>query len=253
VQRVPVILAASIPGALAALEIAGDVPVVLPSSLAADDALAGSVAAALEAARGTPVAVVTPAGWGGRLRSLGRRDAVSWQSIDVRLIDPSTELERVVIPETLAAAEGVFVACDLDRVATRGPYVLDVAASYVAPSTRLRLHANRGRLGIVAEVDLAIRLQGALLALTIDGQRRYVATADPIAGELAALALSERARGADRAVVGPWEDPIVQRATELGLGLLLPEAIDLFATGGHDPLASAILEHLLLRLGVTRS
>ncbi|MGN6033291.1 MAG: hypothetical protein ACTHQE_16690 [Thermomicrobiales bacterium] len=252
-HRVPVIVASSLTEAVAFIAPEDGATLILPSSLSADDALARAVAEQVAHRPGASAEVVIPSGWGGRLRRLRGDRSGHWQAVDVRSIDASAELERVVLPGKLVAATGILVACDLDRVATRGPYVLDVAASYVGPATRLRLHANRGRLGIVAEVDLAIRLRGALLALTIDGQRRYVATPDPIAGELAALALSERARGADRAVVGPWEDPIVQRATELGLGALLPAVLDLAVPEGEEPLANAIRDHLALRLGVTRS
>lgn len=253
-QRSPIVVARSLHDALSVAGGDGERVVVLPSSLERDDALAREVVALLRATTGRDATVAVPEGWGERLRGLRRDAPARWETVDVRAIEPSTELDRVVLPTSVAGAPAVIVACDLDlsRVAASGPYVLDVSASYVAPRTRLRLHASRGRLGIVAEIDLALRLRGAVVALTVGGERRYIGTADAIAGELVALALSERERAGERSVVGPWEDPIVQRATELRLGVLLPEAIDLLVAAGDDTAEEAIASHLALRLGVRR-
>lgn len=242
-QRSPVIVARSLEAALAVTGAGGDAVAILPSTLDRVDPLAREVATRL----GGGASVVTPSGLGGRLRG-----QVAWRTVDVRAIEPSTDLDRVILPAGLADAAGAIVACDLDRVAARGPYVLDVAAAYVAPRTRLRLHASRERLHAVAEVDLAVRWRGAIVALTVGGERRFIGVADPIAGELVALALSEKVRADDRSLVGPWEDPIVQRATELHLGVLLPETIDLIVEPESDPVGSAVAAHLALRLGVAR-
>lgn len=253
-HRAPIIIAQSLAVAIGSVDVAAEPIVVLPSSLSADDRLARGIATMLTSDRGVHAEVAGTSLRGG-VRALLARPDDGWRSIDVRERDLSCELERVVLPATLADAGSVLVACELDDVAARGPYVLDVAASYVAPATRLRLHASRSRVAVAAEVDLALCLGGAILALTVGGERWFVATRDPVAGELAALALSERARGAgtSRSVVGPWEDPLVQRATELRLGVLLPANLDLVLVGAGEPGAeagAAIARHLALRLGI---
>ncbi|MGC4191259.1 MAG: hypothetical protein QM589_08845 [Thermomicrobiales bacterium] len=241
-HRSPIVIGSSLADVLSRFSNEAGKIVILPASLGKDDPLARQTA---DLVRGD---VIIPATWSARLRSLGFGDAPGWQTVDIRAIDPSCELDRVVLPDTLVEANAAIVACDLDRVAVTGPYVLDVAASYVAPTTRLRLHASRERVATAAEIALAFWLRGAVLALTIDGNRRYVVTPDPIAGELAALALSERARNTERSVVGPWEDPIVQRATELQLGALLPSALELVPA--DDPFSTAIARQLARRLGI---
>ncbi|MGC4107465.1 MAG: hypothetical protein QM753_14175 [Thermomicrobiales bacterium] len=253
-HRSPILIARSLPDALAGIGLDTGAVVVIPSSLEAEDRFAVQIADALGLRRGVEAGVMAPPALGGRVRSLvGRMEASGWRSVDVRAIEPSCELGHVAVPERLVDAQAVLVACDLDWVAERGPYVLDVVASYASTSTRLRLHTSRGRIAATAEIDLAVRMRGAILALTVDGERWFVATPDPIAGELVALALTERARGVDRSFIGPWEDPVVQRATELQLGARLPAELDLDVVGGatSSPVGDAISKHLALRLGVS--
>ncbi|MGB3330170.1 MAG: hypothetical protein WBA46_14510, partial [Thermomicrobiales bacterium] len=188
----------------------------------------------------------------GRLRGLLGERSQGWRAIDLQAIDASSSLARLALPAGLVDADAVVVACDLDRVASRGPLVLDLAASYLSPQTRMRLHAQRGRLAAAAEVNLAIPLAGAILGVTFGGERWYLGSPDPIASELAALALAEQALDAERAVVGPWEDPLVQRSTELQLGGLLPSALDISISPGcaDETGAQAIVGLLRRRLGV---
>jgi len=253
VHRAPLFIDRSLAASLSRLGGGEQPTVVLPSSLAPDDDLATSIASLFRSGAAPDVQVVAPGGGPAGLRGLLGASVGTWQSIDVRALDPSCELRRVTLPARLVNAGAIVVACDLDIVAERGPYVLDVAASYVSPATRLRLYTSRGRVAGAAEIDLGLRLSGAILALTIHGERWYVATPDPIAGELAALALSERARGAGstRSLAGPWEDPLVQRATELHLGVLLPAGLELVSPPSDDAtIGTAIARHLALRLGI---
>ena len=75
------------------------------------------------------------------------------------------------------------------------------------------------------------------------------ATCDPVAAELFALALSEGVLGSDLAFTGPWEDPVVQRATELELGVVVPHQIELVIHGDPGD-AWATLERIAGRIGV---
>lgn len=250
-HRSPIVIAQSLPAA-ASFDLDVDSIVVLPSSLAAGDQLAVGIAGVLARSAPGRVEVLMPPTLHGRLRSLFKPESAAWRTVDLGAIDPSCELGTVAISRELADAGGVVIACDLDRVASRGPYVLDVAASYASPATRMRLHAERGRVALAAELVLGFSLKGAILALTVEGEHWYIATPDPIAGELAALALAEGSITPDRAVVGPWEDPIVQRATELELGAPLPADLEIaFAPGTPaSRISEAIARQLARRLGI---
>ncbi len=52
-------------------------------------------------------------------------------------------------------------------------------------------------------------------------------SADLIAAELAGLAVWTAAQPSGHDRLGPWEDPVVQRATELDLGVQLPSDLTL--------------------------
>ena len=138
------------------------------------------------------------------------------------------------------------------EVARHGPFVLDVPARFVHPRQRLRLVSDRERSGLTAEVASAVPISLIVVSLILPEGALVAATTDVIAAELVALALSERCLGSVRAYTGPWEDAVVQRATELGMGVLVPSAIRLLPDGqsSKEPWADALLEHVRRRLGI---
>lgn len=248
-QRAPIVITPTIRQVVASWELAGNV-VVVPSSQRGEDRLAEDVANRLRGASDATVEVLSNQVVKGTVRScIG---ASRWQTVDLRALDSSCDLDRATLPKNLVDADAVILACDLDLVAERGPYVLDAIASRAALTTKVRLHARRGRIAAAAELNLPVRVRGCVLALTVAGDRWFLATQDPISAELVALALSEQTRAAAQSVVVPWEDPIVQRATELHLGTLLPAAIDVVIDEDavENRVAEAIAHQLRRRLGL---
>jgi hypothetical protein len=83
-----------------------------------------------------------------------------------------------------------------------------------------------------------------------------VATSDQIAAELVGLAIRQAKRDAADEEVGPWQDPLVQRATELDLGVRVPAQIAIRATlRGPERVATAtefaaLVADIAGRLGV---
>jgi hypothetical protein len=255
VQRASIVITSTIRPVVASVhpaDPAGKV-VVVPSSPRGTDRLAETVADRLRGASGALMVEVHPnQASAGLMRS--RVGNTAWQTVDLQALDPSCDLDRATLPRRFVEADALIVACDLDLVAERGPYVLDVIASRAALATKVRLHARQGRIAAAAELNLAVRMRGCVLALTVDGDRWYVATQDPIAGELVALALTEQTRAAARSVVVPWEDPIVQRATELQLGVLTPEALEVVIDEdvAGNRVAEAIAHQLRRRIGLEK-
>lgn len=248
-RRASIVITPTIRQVVASWAPAGQV-LVVPSSQYGQDRLAETVAERLRIANGAVVHVYSNQAMADALRSRIRPSG--WQSVDLRVLDASCDLDRVTLPQSFLDADSLIVACDLDLVAEHGPYVLDVVASRAAFATKVRLHARRGRIAAAAELNLAVQTRGCVIALTVGGDRWFVATQDPIAGELVALALSEQTRAAAQSVVVPWEDPIIQRATELHLGVLTPAAIEVVIDQdmAGNRVAEAIAQQIRLRLGL---
>ncbi|MDQ3045097.1 MAG: hypothetical protein M3R06_08110, partial [Chloroflexota bacterium] len=75
-----------------------------------------------------------------------------------------------------------------------------------------------------------------------------VVTKDLIAAELLGLALRRETADPDANSPGVWEDPLVQRATELHLGVALPSMIKLTSGWAHPEAPPKEFEALVTRL-----
>jgi len=237
-------------GALPA-PLTADKTILLPSSLDANDPVTRQAASILREQGGDAV-IVPPPGTRVRLASFLRTPAhdAAWTRIPLTRRD--TALQQVTLPAQLAGASSRFTVCDLDRVAARGPFILDLLAYYTHPRDRLRLLASGQRSQSVAEVNLALAPSPAVIAVTHGGASLVAITGDPVAAELLALALAELKVGRDVSYTGPWEDGVVQRATELDLGVHYPGEIELVweVAPDLDSRTRALREHIVLRLGL---
>lgn len=171
---------------------------------------------------------------------------------DVPINTPGVSVSSALMPKAIVTAQHRIIAVDVVEVARHGPFVLDVPARYVHPRQRLRLVADHSRSSLVAEVASALPISVSVVSLTLPGGTFLATTTDVIAAELVALALAERCIGSVRAFTGPWEDAVVQRATELELGVLMPARIRLIPEGEclREPWADALQEHVRRRLGI---
>jgi hypothetical protein len=136
-------------------------------------------------------------------------------------------------------------------VGSRGPFVLDLLARYVSPIDRARLLASPRRFEAVARVNLLRLFDWIVIRRRFAQGQVWIETGDAIAGELVCLALSEDLLPAGRAVAAPWEDDLVQRATELDLGVRYPGEIRIDVSNERalrhlEPVIAA----LHLRLGI---
>jgi hypothetical protein len=221
--------------------------VVLPSSLRRRDSLAALVRGRLRN-RGVVTHLLVPANpVAAILPGAGDR----WRS--VTLAPPDGPPYQIGLPEGLVGAAPRWIVTDVDAVAGRGPYVLDLVARHAHPVHRARMLADRQRADMAVEANLA-----AAPALCIAGQRLgegtlVAVTSDPIAGELVALALADRhlARAGD--LTGPWEERVVQRATELELGIQVPAQLAIEVAGSPDRAAGAMIHGIASRIGVRMS
>jgi hypothetical protein len=222
---------------------------ILPSTLERRDLVAEAVQDELPA--GSHPEILVPLTGGEARRAMVLPAAFgNWQEVPVTTA--GTRVASVTLPRAVMSPAHRIIATDVVEVARHGPFVLDVAARYVHPRQRLRLVTDRERSELMAEVASVVPISLAVVGLILPDGAFLAATSDVIAAELIALALSERCLGSVRAFTGPWEDAVVQRATELGLGVLVPSAIRLLPDGSsaREPWADALLEHVRRRLGI---
>jgi hypothetical protein len=223
--------------------------VILPSSLDAQDPVAAELLMHLP--EGADGDVLVPVSGGAARRAfLSPTVLGDWRDMPIGV--PGSRLNSALMPGTVSSASNRLIAVDVVEVARHGPFVLDLAARYVHPRQRVRVVADSARSELAAEIASAVRIDLNVVSLTLREGTFLAATTDPIAAELIALALSERCIGSSRAFTGPWEDEVVQRATELELGVLLPSRIRLLPTGSAARVswADEITEHLRRRLGI---
>lgn len=229
-------------GELLARSLTGSVsqPVpVVPASLRQDDFVTQSIRGPLRD-RGIRTVVVTPRS---PAALLTRRDGAAWTTAEV-------EGTRWRLDARL---EEPWVAIAIvDAGSHTGPFALDLPARFLHPADRIRLAARPDRLRLLADIAAIAPPVSCLVLTPIDRGWLSVTTRDPIAAELWALGLAERFHPADVEMQGPWEEPAVQRATELGLGVRIPEDMHIAASvSRHAPMAQTLLRLTAERLGIS--
>lgn len=236
----------------AATAIAGGLtasPILLPSSLERGDVLSRSLQGAL-----SPGARVLVPARGRRLvtAALGGEQR-EWSSATLPL--PDGPPRTVLLPRDIVAGAPLLYVTQVDAVAGRGPFVLDLLARYTHPRSRARQVTDRDRAGLAAEVNLAVRPAWCLIGLgeTADAPAIAGLTCDLVAGELVALALAERMAGHRAEFASPWEDRVVQRATELELGARIPDDIRIEIVADRTTAVAMrdTVDHLRQRIGIT--
>jgi hypothetical protein len=151
-----------------------------------------------------------------------------WTEVD---IDAGAQrLHSVKMPAALIDAQRLIAIDDVRGIDGDRPVVaLGLWTLFAHPVVRAGARFAGARDGLIAEIALTVHPDRYVI---IDSERPQgltfvIATADPIAADLMVLALRQgraRVRGA-----GPWEDPLVQAATELDLGARTFDQIDIDA------------------------
>jgi hypothetical protein len=222
--------------------------VVLPSSLRHADRLAAALRSRLRRS-GYGSRLLVP---GGGIVPLARAISGgqwSWITITPPDLPPS----QVRLPAPLAAAASAWIVTDVDAVRDHGPFVLDLLARYLHPLDRVRLLASPRREEAIADLNLALAGPDVrfLVAMRISDAWLAAWTVDIVSAELLALAMADEGRQRGGEVTGPWEERVVQRATELELGIRLPS--DLVVRWINPPTEPQLqlAERVLMRIGVT--
>lgn len=222
---------------------------VLPSSLDAKDPFVALVSTALPEVTG-PSTMLPVSGAAARRAFLTPNVIGRW--IDRPVRSAGSALTTITWPQDMAQANHRIVVTDVVEVARKGPFILDLPARYIHPRQRMRLLSSSQREAEAAEVASALPLDLFAIYLAQREGVMLAVTTDIIAAELVALAMSELCVGSPRSFTGPWEDPVVQRATELEMGVLLPSRMRIVPDGPDRQAhwSQRIINHIHMRLGV---
>lgn len=179
---------------------------------------------------------------GGLLR---RARSESWSPVPIA--HRAARFPMVSILSDLAPPAPVILTVDLEA---RASLPIAGLVRYVHPRLGLAVRLARPEAGAAADVALAFRTVAVLLAINVRGHRVIAATSDLVAGHLLALAIQFLAAPDDEERVGPWEDPTVQRATELDLGAIHPDQLHLSHWPEGSEQMAALSRRIRLALGV---
>ena len=163
-------------------------------------------------------------------------------------------ISTVRLPDSIVGAQTIVGVNDVRQdAADRPTLAIGLWSRFAGARERLGARIGKPEQGLAAEVALAVHPAAIILADLWMGLTVVAATSDQIAAELVGLALRQASRPDECERVGPWQDPLVQRATELHLGVLLPDqmAICMVTEGStpSDPPTTLLLE-IAGRLGV---
>jgi len=173
-------------------------------------------------------------------------DRREWEAVQVDALGGN--IGRVRLPRVLTRAESPHFVAAVGDVNTRGPIALGVAARFTHPKWAVLARIAGDRSPRLADVALALRPGWILLTGGIPPLAIAAVTTDLIAAELVGLALRRETVVTDTDMPGVWEDPLVQRATELRLGVALPTLLTLKTSWVDRGTAPAAFDALCTRL-----
>ncbi|HKG25935.1 MAG TPA: hypothetical protein VKB09_09825 [Thermomicrobiales bacterium] len=167
---------------------------------------------------------------------IGRAAGRGADRVAVNLGDRAERVSAVGLPRSLVEAGSVVAVNDV-RLAGEGRPMLAIGlwARFAGWRERAGARLAKPEDGLAAEIALAVRPRLILLVDTWRGATVVVATADQVAAELSGLALRQERDGYEDDQLGPWQDPLVQRATDLDLGVRVPNQIALRGVVAADP------------------
>lgn len=199
-----------------------DVTVAYPAWVAA--ATRSIVRSALEGIDGVQE-VIAPRSAGGSLWR-GYGPGRDWKPVDVDQRAP--RLRTVWLPPALVEATRLVAVNDLrgDRE-SRPVIAIGLWALVAHPRQRTGARISGRRDGLATEIAIAIEAAHYLVIERYGASPALIAGHDPVAVEVVALGLRQLRVKRRDSLSKPWEDPLVQRATELDLGIRHPSELDL--------------------------
>jgi hypothetical protein len=176
----------------------------------------------------------------GALPFIGDRER--WVVADVS--GRGARIERIPVRRELVEAAALIGVASIGGPADAEPLAIGLWVRHLHPKFAIAARLGGDRAPIVADLALPFFPRLLVLAGQWGSQTVVVATSDLIAAELAGLVLRHGATADPEERIRPWEDPLIQRAAELGLGIEHPSSLDLrpiWAGPIGSPAADALL------------
>lgn len=156
-----------------------------------------------------------------RAQLSGMSGSANWAIVDM---EQHNAFPSVKVPRPLVQTEGLCLITDIPgEHSTHGLRPMETLALVTHPRYSLPLRIGSAHKSRSADLAAALRPRLIILSRSFQSLQLVLATTDMIVAELCWLALARRASDDD--APGVWEDPVVQRATELDLGVRLPSQI----------------------------
>jgi hypothetical protein len=181
-----------------------------------------------------------------------------WAAVDID--DRSERLSVAWLRREIVDATSLIAINDVPPDGMSEPLVLGMWAKFAHPRQRLGALAGDDRTGLRAELAVAVKPDLTILVGESRERPLVIATRDQLAAELTGRALqSLHQPDPFGELVGPWELPLIQRATELGIGVKLPAQLAIRAVWAGEPgepgeqTLEAMVNQLRLALGVPPS
>jgi len=166
-------------------------------------------------------------------------------------------LRRAVLPIEIAGASCLVAVTSISPAdAPADPIVIGMWARFAHPRQRTGARLSNPRDGLTAEIALAVNPALVLVFATLDDMPILIATSDQLVAELSGLAIRQCMVRTSSDSIGPWEQPLVQHATELDLGVATPSEIRpgvRWLGGADDPNRErfrSLATDLVARIGV---
>jgi len=227
--------------------------IAVASKIASDGPATAALTDLLARTEQTTRMVVPPATLVGAWSSFRKFDWVA-----VELPPQAERLRHVWLPGNIVHAKRLIAINRLPvEMPNKEPIALGIWAQFAHPRQRTGAWLSDERTGLAAEIALAVKPDLILLSGDWRGFPFLISSDDQIAAELAGLAVAQTRSKTPPENGGPWEQPLVQRATELSIGVKRPGQIDanIQWLGADDSRARAPFEKfacdLLARMGVT--
>ena len=156
----------------------------------------------------------------------------------VRIDRPGAHLDHVSLPSAFFAGRSTPLANDLTALSPGRPDrdrrvgTIRASPGTVVQSDSVRRPgppSRRAHRELVAGIHSVVSPALILLRGSLSHSPLLIATGDQIAAELAGRALGALQSDPDLHGAGPWEHPLVQRATELELGVTHPDRLRIVA------------------------
>lgn len=149
-------------------------------------------------------------------------------SRSMRLVDltrTAARFNRLLVDSMVAERSTLIGVSHLGEVGNQGPGAIGLWTCFADPRLAIPIQRLRRRHPDIADIALAFSPSMTLLMAKTKGYVVSIFGLDLVAVELVGLAVNAANQSDPELRLRPWEDPVVQRATEIGLGVERPDQI----------------------------